>query len=70
MASPDLADATLIMIHVARITTPGLIPKAKDTPAAKPVRQVPAWSGFGQQFGAATIVGMRGPGELQDMLRD
>jgi hypothetical protein len=68
--SPDLADAVLIMIHVARITTPGLIPRAKDTPAAKPERAVPAWSGFNQNFGAAQMIGMAGPGEMADLIRD
>lgn len=68
--SPDLADATLIMIHVARITTPGLIPRAKDTAVAPPVREVPAWSGFNQQFGAAALTGMAGAGQMQDMLKD
>lgn len=68
--SPDLADATLIMIHVARITTPGLIPKAKDTAIAAPAREVPSWAGFNQQFGAAALSGMAGAGKMQDMLKD
>lgn len=70
MDSPDLADAALICIHVARVTTPNLIPKAPDTAVAKPSRELPAWSGFNQSFGAAKMVGMAGPGELADLLKD
>lgn len=69
MDSPDLADATLIMLHVARITTPGLIPKAKDTQPVKPERQIAAWTGFNQAFGACDIQGMGGS-ELADMQKD
>lgn len=69
-SSPDLADGILVMLHVARITTPGLIPRAKDTAAPKPERPVAHWEGFNQQFGAAALVGMAGPSELQDMLKD
>lgn len=69
MASPDLADATLIMLHVARITTPGLIPKAKDTTEAQPERSLPAWSGFNQSFGTADLQGMAGA-ELCDLTKD
>jgi len=70
MDSPDLADAALVCIHVARTTTPGLIPRAKDTPEAKPERPVAAWSGFNQEFGAADFQGMEGSGGLADMTRD
>jgi len=68
--SPDRADCITLLLHVARISTPGLIPKAKDTPAAKPQRDVVPWLGFNQQFGAASMRGMSAPGELQDLLRD
>lgn len=37
-SSPDFADSFLIAAHVARITTPGLIPKAKDTVTEPPQR--------------------------------
>jgi len=70
MDSPDLADAALIMISVARWTTPGLIPRAKDTAAPKPERQVAIWSGFNQAFGVAALQGMAAPGEMVEMLRD
>lgn len=70
MKSPDLADGTLIMIHVASITTPGLIPKAKDTaPVVEDPRDA-EWVGFGQSFAAAPMEGMAGVGELSDLMRD
>lgn len=37
-SSPDLADAALVCLHVARITTAGLVPRAKDTVAEPQVR--------------------------------
>jgi hypothetical protein len=70
MDSPDKADAVLIMLHVARITTPGLLPKAKDTEAEKPEPGLPAWSGFGQEFSFAKIDGFDGAGELVDLMKD
>lgn len=70
MDSPDLADACLIMISVARWTTPNLIPRAKDTTIEKPERPAPAWEGFGQQFGVASMDGMSGAEEMQDLIVD
>lgn len=69
MDSPDLADATLIMLHVARITTPGLIPRAKDTKAAPPAERISAWDGFNSAFGAVDF-DMPGNGGMVDVLRD
>jgi hypothetical protein len=46
LVSPDRADAVLMAIHVARISTPGLIPKAKDTEDTPKERPVMAWEGF------------------------
>lgn len=70
MKSPDLADATLIMIHVARISTPGLIPRAKDTAAVVEDQRDAEWSGWGQALAAAPMEGMVGAGNIGDMLRD
>ncbi len=77
MDSPDLADSALICIHVARITTPGLIPRAKDTPLDKPVRDFlwgdargsAEWSGYNKPFAAADIKGMAVP-EIADCVKD
>ncbi len=77
MDSPDLADSALICIHVARISTPGLVPRSKDTPADKPsrdflwsdARQNAAWSGFNAAFGSADIRGMDG-GTTCDLIKD
>ncbi len=70
MKSPDLADATLIMIHVARITTPGLIPRAKDTTAPREEPRSQVWGGFNQSLAGANIHGMAGAGQLADMTTD
>lgn len=67
--SPDRADGVTILLHVARISTPGLVPKSKDTAEAKPERQATPWSGFNQTFGAADLQGMPS-GATADMLVD
>lgn len=67
--SPDRADCITILLHVARITTPGLIPKAKDTPDAVQERGLIPWGGFSQAFGAADIVGMPSA-ETCDLMKD
>lgn len=69
MSSPDLGDAALIMLHVARITTPNLIPKAKDTENIPVDRDVPVWAGFNQEFQSADLQGMAGA-EVCDMTKD
>lgn len=67
--SPDEADAILMVLHVARLTTPGLIPKAKDTEAVKEQRESRAWSGFDLAFAGARMDGV-GEGLDTDMLKD
>jgi len=41
LSSPDHADAVTLLIHVARLTTPGLVAKAKDTPVEPPAKWPP-----------------------------
>lgn len=67
--SPDLADATLVMIHAARMGIAGILPKAKDTPDIPPPRNG-QWSGFTQEFGTAQMAGFAGAGELPNMQQD
>lgn len=67
--SPDLADAALVMIHAARMSVPGLMPKAKDTKIEAPKRSLFSEPAFGQAFGAADIQGMPSA-EVCDMVRD
>lgn len=69
MDSPDLADATLILISVARWTTPGLIPKAPDTALPPPSRPPDDWPGFSQVFAAAPLAGFGGE-EIANLDRD
>ncbi len=61
--SPDKADALLITLHVCRITTPGLIPKAKDTVAA-PAPRGPL---FKEQEIQETAANISGWGEIMEM---
>lgn len=68
-SSPDRADSVTIVIQVARLTTPGLVPKAKDTSIPPPPRNG-QWSGFTQEFGTAQMAGLAGAGEIPDMLKD
>jgi hypothetical protein len=57
--SPDRADSFLIMLHVARLRTPNLVPRAKDTKGGKPVsRESAAWEGFETAFGSSTMSGL------------
>lgn len=68
--SPDAADSVLIMLTVARLNTPGLIPKAKDTeliPVSGP--RVRPWSGFNLAFDGAQMNGLEA-GETIDMMKD
>ena len=67
--SPDRADATLILLQVARSVMPNLIPKAKDTE----VEAAPAENTWGrekeiQEFGSVAIIGFDGgkPMEMAD----
>jgi hypothetical protein len=69
--SPDEADAILMMLHVARISTTGLIPKAKDTQEVKEPRVQRGWNGFDLAFGGAKMDGMtEGVEEMSDMTKD
>lgn len=71
--SPDRADSFLIMLHVARLRTPGLVPRAKDTElpdAPARVREDP-WSGFDAAFGSATMSGWDSDvADVKDMMKD
>jgi hypothetical protein len=58
-----------LLLHVARISTPGLIPKAKDT-AEEPVSRVAGtWDGFEPTFAGAELAGF-GPERGIDMMKD
>jgi hypothetical protein len=70
--SPDRADSFLIMLHVARMRFPSLIPKARDTKSVGEVeRESSGWDGFDMAFGGASMSGMdsdiASPG---DMMKD
>lgn len=67
--SPDRADCVTILLHVARISTPGLIPRAKDTIASVPQQPVHAWAGFDQSFDAAQLDGF-GADAIADLQKD
>jgi hypothetical protein len=57
--SPDRADSFLIMLHVARMRVPSLVPRAKDTrdlPAAP--RETGGWEGFDIAFGGSNMSGL------------
>lgn len=66
--SPDRADAVTILIHVARVTTANLVPKAADTEEEVPAGRNGDWLGFTQEFGTAPLAGFGGAGALPDML--
>jgi hypothetical protein len=66
--SPDLADATLLLIHVARMSIAGISPRAKDTKVDPPPRQAIEWSD-GPAFAALELAGF-GPAALPDLLPD
>jgi hypothetical protein len=68
--SPDRADVVTILIHVARVTTPHLLPKASETQEEISQARNGDWLGFTQQFGTAELAGMGGSGGLPDMARD
>jgi hypothetical protein len=70
--SPDRADSFLIMLHVARMRVPSLVPRAKDTrdPEGAP-RDVTAWSGFDTAFGSADLIGWdTDVQKMADMMKD
>lgn len=67
--SPDLADAMLCMTHAARMSVPGLAPKAKDTVAPKPEVETPGWNGFGVHFAGADFKDMEVV-EIENLMRD
>lgn len=68
MPSPDCGDATLLMLHAARMTTPNLIPKAKDTKSEAPPPRDP-WGNFVLTSSNATMRGYEGH-TVVDGLRD
>ncbi len=65
-SSPDFADCALICIHVARITTPGLVPKAKDT-VTEPIQRGPLFKEPEVQESAAQISGWGETLEIESM---
>ncbi len=67
--SPDCSDAILIMLHVARLSMPGLIPKAKDTELVVSGVRARPWSGFDLAFAGATMRGFEAE-ETADMMKD
>lgn len=67
--SPDLADATLVMLHVARMSIAGITPKAPDTKPEKPTPEPPPWSGFGLSFQGAEMPDMA-PETLMGLEKD
>lgn len=56
-ASPDMADVTTVLIHVARVTTATLVVRAKETKPTEQMRRSEPWSGFDQQFAGADLDG-------------
>lgn len=70
--SPDRADSFLIMLHVARMRVPSLVPRAKDTrdlPAAP--RETGGWEGFEMAFGGATMSGLDDDvQQVADLMKD
>jgi len=70
--SPDRADSFLLMLHVARMRVPSLVPRAKDTQAGgEASREEPGWEGFDVAFGSASMSGLDGNvPDVSDMLKD
>lgn len=68
--SPDMADATLIMIHAARMSIAGIVPRAKDTAPVKEDPRVPVWAGWGQSLGGVDMQGFAGAGTTVDFMKD
>lgn len=70
--SPDRADSFLIMLHVARMRVPSLVPRAKDTrdlPAAP--RETGGWEGFEMAFGGANMSGLDDDvQQVADLMKD
>ncbi len=69
-SSPDLADACLILVHVARMSIAGITPRAKDTTAPREEPRSQVWGGFNQSLSGANIHGMAGAGQLADLITD
>lgn len=71
-SSPDRADSFLIMVHVARMRVPTLVPRAKDTKGQREVsRDLAAWHGFDSAFGGADMVGFHDDvQDVHDMNKD
>ena len=67
--SPDEADAVTIMLHVARISTSNLIPKAKETEEIKEERGSGEWMGGGQFFQGCDFAGF-GSERLPNLIED
>lgn len=65
--SPDKADSLLISLFVGRITTPGLIPKAKDTVSEKPI-QGPRFNEPEVQESAVAMTGWGETMQLETMV--
>lgn len=70
--SPDRADSFLLMLHVARMRVPSLVPRAKDTHAGgEAPREELGWEGFDVAFGSASMSGLDGNvPDVSDMLKD
>lgn len=70
--SPDRADSFLIMLHVARMRVPSLVPRAKDTrdlPAAP--RETGGWEGFEIAFGGSNMSGLDDDvQQVTDLMKD
>jgi hypothetical protein len=61
------------MLHVARLRTPGLVPRAKDTelPDAPARTREDPWSGFDAAFGSASMSGWDSDvADVKDMMKD
>lgn len=69
--SPDRADSFLIMLHVARMRVPSLVPRAKDTRTDPAPREAMGWQGFDTVFGASDLIGWdTDVPDMSDMMKD
>lgn len=64
-ASPDRADAVLLLIHAMRLGTPNLIPRAKDTKGETPPQDMGWGAKPMEDLTAYDIQGMPGAPEMQ-----